>query len=68
VEKLTPCSPGDPLAAEMDWTQVDSEHLLEPPLLRKDFEKAIKSARPTVSQSDLERNADWTKEFGSEGA
>ena len=52
----------------MDWTQIDSDQLKEPPLLRKDFERAIKSARPTVSQSDLERNADWTKEFGSEGA
>jgi vacuolar protein-sorting-associated protein 4 len=52
----------------MDWTQVDSEQLKEPPLLRKDFEKAIKSARPTVSQSDLVRNAEWTAEFGSEGA
>jgi vacuolar protein-sorting-associated protein 4 len=67
-EKLTPCSPGDSGAIEMDWTQVDSEQLKEPPLLRKDFEKAIKSARPTVSQSDLVRNAEWTAEFGSEGA
>ena len=67
-EKLIPCSPGDKGALEMDWTQIESDQLKEPPLLRKDFEKAIKSARPTVSQSDLERNAEWTKEFGSEGA
>jgi len=67
-EKLTPCSPGDRGAMEMDWTQVESEQLLEPPLLLKDFEKAIRTARPTVSQSDLDRNADWTKEFGSEGS
>jgi vacuolar protein-sorting-associated protein 4 len=52
----------------MDWTMVDTDALLEPPLLRKDFEKAIKSARPTVSKVDLDRNAEWTKEFGSEGA
>ncbi len=52
----------------MDWTQVDSDKLLEPPLLLKDFEKAIKSARPTVSQVDLDKNAEWTAEFGSEGA
>jgi len=52
----------------MDWTQVESEQLLEPPLLLKDFEKAIRNARPTVSQADLDRNADWTKEFGSEGS
>ncbi|KAF2400058.1 vacuolar protein sorting-associated protein 4 [Trichodelitschia bisporula] len=66
--KLTPCSPGDAGAMEMDWTQVDSERLEEPPLLLKDFEKAIRTARPTVSQEDLIRNSEWTKEFGSEGA
>lgn len=52
----------------MDWTQIESDQLLEPPLLRKDFEKAIKTSRPTVSPADLVRNAEWTKEFGSEGA
>ncbi|KAK5126456.1 Vacuolar protein sorting-associated protein 4 [Meristemomyces frigidus] len=67
-EKLTPCSPGDPGAMEMNWTEVDTEQLLEPPLQVKDFIKAIKSARPTVSGEDLHRNEDWTKEFGSEGA
>lgn len=67
-QKLTPCSPGDAGAIEMDWTQVDAEDLEEPKLLRKDFEKAIRIARPTVSQADLVRNAEWTKEFGSEGS
>ena len=68
VEKLTPCSPGDAGAIEMNWTQVETEQLLEPPLQVKDFVKAIKGARPTVSGSDLVRNEEWTKEFGSEGA
>lgn len=68
AEKLTPCSPGDDGAVEMDWTQVETEQLLEPPLQVKDFVKAIKSARPTVSNADLVRNEEWTKEFGSEGA
>ncbi len=67
-EKLTPCSPGDRGAIEMTWTEIESDELLEPPLLRKDFEKAIKTARPTVSAADLARNEEWTKEFGSEGA
>ncbi|KIW00859.1 uncharacterized protein PV09_07616 [Verruconis gallopava] len=66
-EKLTPCSPGDPGAMEMDWTQVESDQLEEPPLVLKDFEKAIRNARPTVSGEDLAKNAEWTKEFGSEG-
>jgi len=68
VEKLTPCSPGDKGAIEMSWTEVDSEKLLEPPLVLKDFVKAVKGARPTVSQEDIKRSAEWTAEFGSEGA
>ena len=40
----------------------------EPPLKVRDFVKAIKGSRPTVSGDDLTKNADWTKEFGSEGA
>ena len=66
-EKLTPCSPGDDGATEMTWTEVDSEKLLEPPLILKDFVKAVKNARPTVSQDDLRKSAEWTAEFGSEG-
>ncbi|KAM7188264.1 vacuolar protein sorting-associated protein 4 [Naviculisporaceae sp. PSN 640] len=67
-EKLTPCSPGDPQALEMTWESVDSEALLEPLVEKKDFIKAIKSSRPTVSEVDLKRNEEWTREFGSEGA
>lgn len=67
-EKLTPCSPGDKGAIEMTWVDVDSEKLLEPPLVLKDFVKAVKSARPTVSAADLAKNEEWTAEFGSEGA
>ena len=52
----------------MTWVDVDSEKLLEPPLNVKDFVKAIKGARPTVSADDLKKNAQWTAEFGSEGA
>ena len=68
VEKLTPCSPGDAGAMEMSWLDVDAEKLLEPPLVLKDFIKAVKNSRPTVSLEDLTRNSEWTKEFGSEGA
>ncbi|KAL6703441.1 Vacuolar protein sorting-associated protein 4 [Coniothyrium glycines] len=66
--KWTPCSPGDPQAQEKSWTELDGDQLLEPPLRVKDFVKAIKASRPTVSGDDLKKNADWTKEFGSEGA
>jgi len=67
VEKLTPCSPGDYGAAEMSWTEIEADKLLEPPLVLKDFVKAVKNSRPTVSHEDLEKNAEWTEQFGSEG-
>ncbi|CAG8972601.1 hypothetical protein HYALB_00005370 [Hymenoscyphus albidus] len=67
-EKLTPCSPGDAGAIEMNWTEVDADKLLEPPLTLRDFEKAVKGARPTVSQEDIKRSKEWTEEFGSEGS
>ncbi|KAB8246974.1 P-loop containing nucleoside triphosphate hydrolase protein [Aspergillus flavus] len=67
-EKVTPCSPGDAGAMEMTWTSVEADQLLEPPLVLKDFIKAVRNSRPTVSQEDLQRNSEWTKEFGSEGA
>jgi vacuolar protein-sorting-associated protein 4 len=67
-EMLTPCSPGDTGAMEMSWTQVESDKLLEPPLMLKDFIKAVKGARPTVSEADIKKSAEWTAEFGSEGA
>ncbi|KAL4921848.1 P-loop containing nucleoside triphosphate hydrolase protein [Aspergillus aurantiobrunneus] len=67
-EKLTPCSPGDKGAMEMRWENVEAEQLLEPPLVLKDFIKAVRNSRPTVSQEDLKKNTDWTEEFGSEGA
>ncbi|KAG8529103.1 Vacuolar protein sorting-associated protein 4 [Bacidia gigantensis] len=66
-EKYTPCSPGDKGAMEMSWTEVESEQMLEPPLVLKDFVKAVKGARPTVSKEDIQRSAEWTNEFGSEG-
>lgn len=65
--RQTPCSPGDPKAKEMTWDDIEAELLLEPLVDFKDFVKAIKASRPTVSGEDLKRNSEWTKEFGSEG-
>jgi vacuolar protein-sorting-associated protein 4 len=52
----------------MTWLNVEADKLLEPPLVLKDFIKAVRNSRPTVSIEDLTRNSEWTKEFGSEGA
>lgn len=68
VQKVTPCSPGDQGAMEMTWVDVNPDELLEPPLVLKDFVKAVKGSRPTVSPEDLAKSAEWTALFGSEGA
>lgn len=52
----------------MSWLNIEADQLLEPPLVLKDFIKAVKNSRPTVSGEDLTRNSEWTLEFGSEGA
>lgn len=50
----------------MTWMDVDGEKLLEPPLVVKDFIRAIKASRPTVSGEDLKRNSEWTAEVSSD--
>ena len=52
----------------MTWEQVEADQLLEPLVEKRDFLRAIKASRPTVSEEDLKRNEEWTREFGSEGA
>ncbi|KAG6868157.1 hypothetical protein C0993_007046 [Termitomyces sp. T159_Od127] len=66
--KLTPCSPGDPAAKEMDWTAIESDELLEPPLRLADFLTSLQNTRPTVTAADIKRHEDWTKESGNDGA
>ncbi|KAG6809772.1 Vacuolar protein sorting-associated protein 4 [Tricholoma furcatifolium] len=64
LAKLTPCSPGDPGAQEMDWTAVETNELLEPPLRLKDFLASLENTRPTVTAADIKKHEDWTKESG----
>lgn len=65
--KYTPCSPGDPNAKEMNWMELGTDELEEPPLTVKDFIKAVKSTRPTVNQDDIGKQVDFTNDFGQEG-
>ncbi|CUM64635.1 uncharacterized protein PRCAT00002244001 [Priceomyces carsonii] len=66
-EKLTPCSPGDPDAKELNWQDVGTDELMEPNLTVKDFIKSIKSNRPTVNSADIENHIKFTEDFGQEG-
>ncbi|KAJ2734446.1 Vacuolar protein sorting-associated protein 4 [Coemansia sp. BCRC 34962] len=63
----TPCSPGDPHAVEKTWSEVASDDLWEPDLSSLDFLKAVKNSRPTVNDADLEKQIEFTNDFGQEG-
>ncbi|CAI8509074.1 unnamed protein product [Hanseniaspora opuntiae] len=66
--KFTPCSPGDKDAVEMSWLDIENgEDLLEPDLTLKDFIKSVKRSRPTVNQHDLDKQIEFTNDFGQEG-
>ncbi|RLV90497.1 Vacuolar protein sorting-associated protein 4 [Spathaspora sp. JA1] len=66
-EKLTPCSPGDSGAREMNWMDIETDELKEPPLTVKDFIKAVKNNRPTVNEADIAQHIKFTDDFGQEG-
>ncbi|KAI3621718.1 katanin p60 atpase domain-containing protein [Moniliophthora roreri] len=65
--KWTPCSPGDPDAVEKTWSDIESDELLEPPLRLADFLKSLSSVRPTVTEADIKKHDEWTKESGESG-
>ena len=62
--KWTPCSPGDSAAVEKSWSEVESDGLQEPPLRLNDFLKSLESVRSTVTEGDVKRHDEWTKESG----
>ncbi|TFY80958.1 hypothetical protein EWM64_g3047 [Hericium alpestre] len=70
AEKMqwTPCSPGDPEAVEKNWSEIESDELQEPPLRYADFLKSLQSVRPTVSEDDIRKHDEWTKDSGNDGA
>ena len=51
----SPCSPGDPAAKEMRWTDIEGDDLLEPTLCLQDFVKSLQTVRPSVSDADIGR-------------
>lgn len=64
---MSPCSPGDPAAKEMRWTDIEGDDLLEPILCLQDFVKSLQTVRPSVSDSDIGEHVKFTTEFGQEG-
>ena len=64
---LTPCSPGDRGAIEMTWVDIPGDKLLEPLISKRDMLNSLCTQKPTVIEKDLERQRQFTEEFGQEG-
>jgi len=67
IEYLTPCSGSEKGAREMTWMDVPGKLLLEPPITRQHFDKALKKSKPTVNNAELQNQIKFTEEFGQEG-
>ncbi|XP_014209796.1 vacuolar protein sorting-associated protein 4B [Copidosoma floridanum] len=64
---LTPCSPGNPAAVEMNWMDVPGDKLFEPPVTMKDMLKSLSTTRPTVNEEDMSKLEKFKEDFGQEG-
>jgi vacuolar protein-sorting-associated protein 4 len=63
-----PCQPNEPGAMRMKMTEIpDSKTLLPPKVIYEDFVEALKRNKATVSQKDLEKQEEFTRDFGQEG-
>jgi vacuolar protein-sorting-associated protein 4 len=62
-----PCSPGDPEAQPMTWMDISGDDMLEPPVSMSHFLKALVTTRPSVNGEDLDKQVEFTEQFGQEG-
>ncbi|KAL2022056.1 hypothetical protein VTK56DRAFT_6100 [Thermocarpiscus australiensis] len=67
-EWYTPCDKGNPFAVPMTWRKVPQSKLKEPPLTADDLFVVMKNVRPSVTEAEIERYHEWTRQFGLEGA
>lgn len=63
----TPCSGGDVGALEMAWRDVPDGRLVPPAVTFRDFKAAADGARGSVDPASLDRYAQWTEQYGSDG-
>ena len=64
----TPCSPSQPGAIQMKMHDMPNPEMLLPPdVCYDDYIIALKKIKPTVNEKDLEKQDEFTREFGQEG-
>lgn len=61
-----PCSPGAQGAEKKTLMDVEPSKLATPKITFADFEKSLRTSRPSVNQADLVKYVEWTKEFGQD--
>ena len=67
-QNYIPCSPSDEGAFKMTLLEIpDPEKLLTPPVTVEDYINALSKIKPTVSEKDLEKQDEFTTNFGQEG-
>ena len=59
----TPCSPQDPGAMEMTWTEVPADKLCTQPITLSDFVASLEHSHPTVDEGDVMRFVKFKEEF-----
>ena len=63
-----PCAPSHPGAIAMKMHDMPNPEMLLPPdVCYDDYILALKKIKPTVHQTDLEKQEEFTREFGQEG-
>ena len=67
-EHIVPCSPSDPGAFRMTMNEIEKPESLVPPKVTfEDYIQSIQKIKATVNQKDLDKQEEFTKEFGQEG-
>jgi vacuolar protein-sorting-associated protein 4 len=63
-----PCSPNTPGALKMRMQDIKNpKELLPPKVIYQDFLEALKRNKATVNQKDLDKQEEFTRDFGQEG-
>ena len=67
-DHIVPCSPSDPGAFKMTMNEIEKPESLVPPKVTfEDYIQSIQKIKATVNQKDLEKQEEFTREFGQDG-
>lgn len=62
-----PCSVTDPMAEKKELGSMQPDQIFPPPVTYLDMVTALKKAKKSVSEADLEKQREFTRDFGMEG-